>query len=74
MKIVIDYGDNIPDETLVHQMEQHKSLVIEKLSPIKKEFNESEGILVLHLNGDFQLKDTPYRTYVKVLKILSAGM
>lgn len=71
MKIVIDYGDNAnPSAELVERMEANVVWAKEKLQPIIDEVNSSQGILILHTNNEYEVKETPLNVAYKIDQLL----
>ena len=72
MRILIDYDCDIPDEHLVTKMDQLKQIVLDKLSPIIDEIKESEGVLLLHVDGSYEVKETRIRLHNKIIDLLDS--
>lgn len=71
MKIVIDYGDDPnPNSEVIERMEANVVWAKQKLHPIMDEINSSEGILLLHTNNEYEVKETPVNLAYKIDQLL----
>ena len=66
MKIIIDYGEELPSDELITKMESYKKWVVDRLEPIWDEIKYSEGILILQTDGIYDIKETPYAVAMKI--------
>lgn len=70
MKIVIDYNKQVPTKEMEEKMNRIKDIVIKQLEPIKEEFDKSEGILLLNINGYYDLNLTPTYMVIKIRNLI----
>ncbi len=70
MNIYIDFASETPSAALQKRMNSLKLSVLERLSPIENEMKNSQGMLVLHIDGSFEVKETPYKLHVKIQELI----
>lgn len=66
MKFVIDYEGNDPSKESKEKLETIMAWIKEQLAPIMDELKNCDGIFILHLNEEYEVKDTPQNVWYKI--------